>query len=308
MPWSFALAVTTFVLLFGLLSLVSARLYDSIKSRLDGVVPEQGAIILLAYCVGPLLIGLLSVGLLFSPAGITFIDIHCHLGHCDQHTPFISSSESLLILASLTMMLCIPALYAVTKLLSQHRRQLSLWRNLSSPAGKYFLIDHNIPVAFTLGLFKPRIYISKGLRAQLNGKDLEVVLQHETAHIYRYDNFIKFVASLSTILFPGTLRAQLLGALQLTQEMCCDKRAAIQQNDTLTVAQALLHVNRCAHTNYGVALCGIKSSKIELRVKALLEPPSARLSKTEFILALATLSLIPIILIGPLHHLVEKLL
>ena len=307
--WTFGLLAMTFMLLFMAFSLASARIYKRASGVIDNLVAEQRAITLLAFCFSPLIVSLLSTVLLFSPASELLIDIHCHIGDCDNlHTPFVSNSRWTFTLLPIALLLSTPALYTLAKLCYQQRQQSLIWKNLSSPASGYFIIDHNMPVAFTLGLFRPNIYLSKGLLSSVSKSDLAIVLEHETGHIRRYDNIIKFAASFSTILFPGKQRTHLLKAVQLAQEMCCDNYAARRKYDRLEVAQTLIHVNQFARNHQNMALCSINGSQIELRVKALLEPPTTHLSKASIAFALLALALAPTLITEPLHHLVETLL
>jgi len=96
------------------------------------------------------------------------------------------------------------------------------------------------PLAFTIGLLRPRVYVSAGLRAALDAPSLCAVLAHEEAHRQRYDGLRILLGDLARSWhLPGTGR-RLMDGLRLASEQACDEVAARRTGDACTVARALL--------------------------------------------------------------------
>ncbi len=305
-----AIYCVSFMLLFVILSMVALSLNHSVIRSIEDIVPEQRVKILGVFAFSPLLISSMTSSFLFSPIGNQLIDTHCHLDECGRHIPFTSTETWLFSIAPISILLGLMVMFLMIKLLRQHWQQSRLWRKFSSNNGGYYLIDHESPVAFTLGLFKPDIYISKGLVDNLQQEDINVVIQHETAHIKRHDNFFRLVVSMSTVLFFKNARAHLIEQFNLAQEMACDNYAAKKVKDKLTVAQTLLKVNRCVVADDNIALCGIKGdgTKIEQRIRALLDSDNFMVPAFLLPLLLTAVFLIPSLLTDPVHHIIEHLL
>ncbi len=64
------------------------------------------------------------------------------------------------------------------------------------------IIHSEKPFAYCLGVKNPKIYISTGLIAKLNRKELEVVLRHEQYHLENHDTFTMIIASVAYSLLP----------------------------------------------------------------------------------------------------------
>ena len=67
---------------------------------------------------------------------------------------------------------------------------------------KVTILDLDKPQAFCFGILKPRIYLSSGLVAIMNDKELEVILRHEKYHLDHKDTLSFLIATLVESLFP----------------------------------------------------------------------------------------------------------
>ncbi len=64
------------------------------------------------------------------------------------------------------------------------------------------IIKSDKPFAYCLGIKSPKIYISTGIVAKLNQKELEAVLRHEQYHLENHDTFTMIIASVAYSLLP----------------------------------------------------------------------------------------------------------
>jgi Zn-dependent protease with chaperone function len=108
---------------------------------------------------------------------------------------------------------------------------------------KILVIDHDAPLAFTIGLLAPAIYLSSGLLRLLTPDEVVAVLCHEWAHVLRRDNLWNWaVRLLRDLLFflPGN--HLLWRCMVASQDEACDALAAEMNREPLVLARALVKV------------------------------------------------------------------
>jgi Zn-dependent protease with chaperone function len=59
--------------------------------------------------------------------------------------------------------------------------------------GQMVVVRDESPFAITAGFLRPKVYVSSGLLAMLDDRELEAVLQHESAHVRRRDPLRRLV-------------------------------------------------------------------------------------------------------------------
>ena len=258
------------------------------------------------------LLGALSPGLLAALGGH---GDHClthgggHHHHlCLLHPPHATGQASVWLACSLVLVPAAIALLRRTWLDRAHRRLARTLVDTSQPAclpahPDVRLLDQPESLALTVGLRRPTILVSSGLLERASPRTLEVVLAHERAHVHRRDAWLARLDRLVASLLPRRVAGPLLDELTLAREQACDMQAAAQVGDPLLVAQALTEVARLGlHApDVGVAMA---ASSLELRVRHLLDPPTAD-PRTWMLPAM----LLTVLLAGagPLHGAVEHL-
>lgn len=89
------------------------------------------------------------------------------------------------------------------------------------------MINSQLPLCFTKGWLRSRIWISDTLVSKMNKDDLQVILAHEHCHVLRYDNLVSyiltFISDLSWV-YPGC-RTLLKGWYE-RRELFCDNFSA----------------------------------------------------------------------------------
>jgi len=114
---------------------------------------------------------------------------------------------------------------------------------LSRAYGSIILIkDSNAKMAFTHGLFNPKIYISRGLMEGLDKKELRAVFLHELYHLRRMHSlkfFILYVLQGAFFYIP--ISSYIAERIITGREHAAD-RAAAAGTDLLTVAGAIIKV------------------------------------------------------------------
>ncbi len=101
--------------------------------------------------------------------------------------------------------------------------------------------DTSIATAFTHGIIRPRIYISRGLIQDLNGPELHAVFHHELSHKNNRDPLRFFLLTiLKDILFFIPLTAYVSRHIRETQERRADDMAVSRMREPFSIAGALL--------------------------------------------------------------------
>lgn len=170
------------------------------------------------------------------------------------------------------------------------------------------------PLALTLGILEPEVFLSEGLEDSLSDREFEAVLSHERAHQTRKDGLRKLLFSaLAFPVFPP-LRRPLIEDLTLATESICDRIAADEIQSPALVAQALLASTRLEQSwarAESLGTCHLLEGQVTQRVRALLDPHWDDTLRIWF-LSFAGLHLAGFLFsfgfAQNLHHLVETLL
>lgn len=105
------------------------------------------------------------------------------------------------------------------------------------------VLSHEAPLAFTTGLFTPKIYLSAALFDVLAPEELIAVLCHELAHVLRRDNLWNWaIRLLRDLLFFLPSNHILWKSMVESQDQACDALAAEITRQPLTLARALVKV------------------------------------------------------------------
>lgn len=302
---SFALV---WLLLWASLTLVFGFAYFLLRNSLVTMYPAHGSALILTYWTSPALLSLLLSVLLFYPqSGLLLISPHCH-SNCGEHAPVmqagVMSWVGLFIITVLIVSL-VSRFFIMLVTGQRLRRQLDQLAERRRGFSELKVSDRAV---FTLGWWRPRIYISSGLMAHCTEEQLAVIIDHEKAHRYRRDNLRLLLGNVFSLALPPTWRRIMQHDLHLMTEQACDFASAARHG-RLTVAETLVHVGRLLKpgTNSGLA-AGINGSDLNLRVQALLThncraPLSAwHLSGLMMIMAVSVM-----LVLNPLHHGLEWL-
>jgi Zn-dependent protease with chaperone function len=231
--------------------------------KIGGLAPAASARILLATAAVPGFAGLICVSALLADTEL----MGCHAHGCLRHQPAVS-------LPPLVLGLAIAAVVRVGATFVQAARNLRrsavACRRLA--AGKQdepAVLPLSEPHAFVAGLFRPRVYLSEGLLATYGAADLEVVLEHERAHVRRRDPLRRLLASVTLAFHVPGIASWLSREIVRAQEMAADADAAAAVRDAPRVAEALVRMARLRLRR--PALVTWVDDHLEARVRVLLE-------------------------------------
>lgn len=126
-------------------------------------------------------------------------------------------------------------------LLKTHQTLQTL--NILETSKEYYVFASKNAIAFTAGLFRPKIYFSSQLSRSLTGKGHEAVLLHEKEHQANLDplkDFIVTTLKLTTPNFPG--KSKLLEKYATLVEITCDAFAGEKMGSNRPIMEALLKI------------------------------------------------------------------
>jgi Zn-dependent protease with chaperone function len=157
-----------------------------------------------------------------------------------------------------------------------------------------YLLDTDNPMAFVGGYIKPKVFITTGMKEQLNSEELEIVLLHEYEHVRCKDSLKKLIFRLLSSVYLGKTSIRLQSAMNLTIEHCADNAITFEISDKSKVAETLLKVksllNQSTDKKYDTtALCHYGYDEIDLRIRYLLLPEP---QKTFSIVLISIISLV----------------
>ena len=316
-----AFVLLSTLLLGALWGSASALLYPRLRPGILAVTPTLRSLILWSWSVAPLAMGAFLSPLLFvpySPLGIS------HGDHCDKHPacgPHLSQFHLPLPEgASLPEIIALPLLggcalfflfqaYTLYRGIHFRRNLRALSRN-GIPGAR--LLSSNRPLALSVGLLRPQVFVSTALLQGLSEEQLQVVLAHEQAHVRRRDGLRKYVAETASLLHLPRTRRLLLSDLSLATEQACDEVATRALGSRLGVAETILAVERLMqpHGSFKTAaMACFFSNHSVARVQSLLDAGTGHTKLAPLLpaLPLATV-LVALVHVEHLHHGTEWLL
>lgn len=174
--------------------------------------------------------------------------------------------------------------------------------------GKVVVLREDKPFAYCFGIRKPKIFITTGLIALVDKKELEVILRHEQYHLEHRDNLILLVATFVESLFPFfPILTDLIRIYKTDRELLADQ-AAIQggadKHSLSSILKKLLQYEPVTMPSLAPAIAD--TDTIETRIKSLLsmKVDYQRLGKRNTIISLAFVTIL-VALIGTPVNAVE---
>ena len=153
---------------------------------------------------------------------------HCHDGRCGVHAPLHANAGAVVGVAMLSgaLVLLVFAILSWSLHLSQRRFRL-LERLTEAGTGQALrVIDTPGMLASCVGLWRPKVFVSRQLTQQLDAAELQAVIAHEQAHAYRLDNLKSLMLRWSSLLWPPVIARRIRQDYQHDAELACDQLAA----------------------------------------------------------------------------------
>jgi Zn-dependent protease with chaperone function len=272
-----------------LTALFTAAIYPMLQSKLQTIGARTRASVLLGLCSLPAILTFVVLFAALLPSLLQLMGFesdHC-LGHTDGHRhfcvihrPTVLDSPSLDLIAFMFLLLIVLiSARVVMDILQarQFRKALGAWR-LVDRDGAVSIMDTDLPLAFTSGIFRPRIVLSTGLLQTLSDEERVLLIAHEKAHIERRDSLKSLLARSLSLAHLPWVRKALLAQFHLACEQACDEAAVRRSDSPHKMAELLVKIERLyqshfpAHAPLVFNVLGHKGSTLPARIHALLSP------------------------------------
>ncbi len=139
-----------------------------------------------------------------------------------------------------------------------------------------------IKVPMVIGHLKPLILLPIGLLTALPPKEIDAILIHELAHIYRRDYLVNILQNLMEILFFFNPAVLWLSALiKAERENCCDDIAVGLTSSKFNYISALVSCQEYQSAVPAYAMAFSKKGQLKSRVKRLVHNNNQSLSSIE---------------------------
>lgn len=267
----YAWTASTFIL-----SWVFSGLYPLVRRyllRLPAVVASK---LILLFCILPLMTVTLVLIFYSQPQlNELLVYYHCHDDVCGPHwvhlpvtNPF-SSGLALFVIAAFVIFNVI-----ITRQLLRSRHYWRMLRGLSSlnSVSRFRVVESDKLAAWCAGMWKPQVYVSRGLLNRLNEPQLEMILAHEHCHLSNKDNLRKSILHWSTLHWPRRLKQRVRTDFANKIELCCDAAAVVHEQGRSEFEEAIQiitdHCSRddnqeAAKLNERVTLLGDELQKLQ---------------------------------------------
>ncbi|HKI79522.1 MAG TPA: M56 family metallopeptidase [Ignavibacteriaceae bacterium] len=146
---------------------------------------------------------------------------------------------------------------------------LSYKLNLYKPVRILESIKVSVPIV--IGYVKPVLLMPAGMLSGLPQSQIEAIIAHELAHIYRNDYLLNIIQSLGeTILFYHPAAWWISHKIRTERENSCDDMAVSICADKITFARALANLEEVKMKNRQFALAIKNNGSLSARIKRLL--------------------------------------
>ena len=252
--WTAMTLMTSWIIAYGYPLFRKALKKDIIRA-------SNAALLVLLYSLFPACSAILVLILLSHPELIEpFIAEHCHSNICEPHTLHFKLSTLMgLGFVSLTVCLLIFGVLSVCmQLFRKHQYFLALDHFSEIKPGSYHVIDNPNLFAWCVGLWRPKVYLSKGLLELLDENQLNIILAHEFSHVRRRDNLRRWILHWLTMVWPKAPRCMIRKDIKNYSEQACDLEAVIEGKvyDDLDSAVSLIE-KHCLKTDNNSQQCAI---------------------------------------------------
>ncbi len=165
------------------------------------------------------------------------------------------------------------------------------------PGDKFIALAESklVKVPLVIGHLKPLILFPIGMINQLSPQEVEAILAHELAHIYRNDYLVNIIQSIiETLFYYHPAIWWLSWQIQTEREHCCDDIAIRLNGNSLSYAKALVRLQELAHAptpSFAMPFAGRKNQLLG-RIQRVLNHPQKKSNFMEKLIATSLLSIL----------------
>lgn len=166
-------------------------------------------------------------------------------------------------------------------------------KTANGPSVSFSLLPSGLPVAFTAGLFSPRVYLTQAATEILTAQEQDIVLSHEHEHIRRRDPLRLLLLTFCEYWLPGC--RYILQQWQGKVEIECDQASIKIGFAADQVASTILKFERAKATGcspaMALAYAPDNHRDLKLRIESLFDSPAGAIGQRPVLLGCAALCL-----------------
>ena len=149
-------------------------------------------------------------------------------------------------------------------------KQISFLEKKYHLQNRIIIFENSQLMAFCLGIFNPRIYLSTQLLKKMTRFEIEAIVLHEKQHMAGKDNLLLLVLNLiKTAFFFFPIIADVVNSIEIQKEIAADKGVIKETGKTINIVTALRKVLE-SKPGFVFAQAFSQGFSIEPRIKSLI--------------------------------------
>lgn len=158
------------------------------------------------------------------------------------------------------------------------------------------VVEHEQPIALTMGFLRPKIVLSTGLIRMLDEDELEAVIRHEEYHLLHLDPLKTLMTYLaSTILWYVPILKWCHNVYKISCEVWADRYAIERTGSAHGLGGALLKLVKAKTVNIPFAHASFSDTSMNVRIRQLVDPEASVPVRMPWRAALVSLHVIVLI-------------
>lgn len=172
------------------------------------------------------------------------------------------------------------------------------------------VLESQTPSAFVAGFMRPKCYVTTGLLERVTRLELDIIIEHERAHIKHRDTQKKLLFAVLTSLFPKSVARSLNRLISVVMEQLADAHVS-KSHCAFDIAETLIKAARTqssAKSNMNFLVVSYVSVEdVDVRIRALVTPHAFRSSFPlgYGLLFIALTAIASFAAVDGLHHMIE---
>ncbi|PKG23333.1 M56 family metallopeptidase [Niallia nealsonii] len=174
---------------------------------------------------------------------------------------------------------------------------LELKKMLESGQKHILVIEHDEPIAITMGFFQPKIILSTGLWKLLSKEEIQAVLFHEAYHQKKLDPLKCFLTHLfSSIIWYIPLLKWISQQYIIIQEVLADDYAMSKSGNPIDISNALIKmIKNQQQKKQSLTYVSFAETSVNYRIKYILDPENIYSVKLPFLSTVVSLNIFLIV-------------
>lgn len=170
---------------------------------------------------------------------------------------------------------------------------------------KIVILREDKPFAYCFGMLNPKIFVTTGLIAMTDRKELEIILRHEKYHLEHRDNLVLLLATFIESLFPFfPVLTDIIRIYKTDRELLADQAAIKEETDRHYLSSVLKKLLQYEPVTIPALAPAIADpDTLETRIKSLLsiKVDYRKLKKRNLLISTAFVAVLMVLMVTPIN-------